>query len=606
MENFYYSTIYDILRESADHNTTAIALKRLKAQIIRLHSQELHSIYLDNAEQDAVNGEEPTMYHIIKAKKRQTNRTITHITDDQGMVQTNQETILRTFDNHMRTKYEPIPIQEEAYGEIIRSIQRTTTREENDNLELPITEDEIMLAVEKGKPNKAPGNDGISQSFFKSTWSTIHHEIHEMINQQYTENTTTATQKQGIIVFIPKTKMPTRPSDYKPLTLLNSDLKILTRVIANRLTPILTKILSTNQHCGLQNSSILQAVATVRDTIAYVEATNTPMCVVTIDFKEAFDNVSHEYIFKLLQRYGFSDKFQQRIRQLHTDVKSNVRINGYTAPPIPIECSIRQGCPLSILLYVLCIDPLIRTLENTLTGVRIGKSRKKSIVTAYADDVTIFLTTNDDIPRLEKVIRNYTAASGAKLNTEKSTALPIGSWNTNNNILNIPYKTETRILGTHFNTTIKQTVITSWAMTTQKLRARAQDNYNRDLSMINRIQYVQNILMAQIWYAAQILPIPQNSLRQINTTISWFLWHGNIFRLPLTTLQLQKHRGGWGMTNVAAKSRSLLFCRLQKQGQHKNSITADWFRYWKLITPSPNPPDISHPEAIRISQMVCI
>jgi hypothetical protein len=229
---------------------------------------------------------------------------------------------------------------------------------------------------------------------------------------------------------------------------------------------------------------------------------------------------------------------------------------------------------------------------------------KKTIVTAYADDVTIFITTQSDIPKIQEAIDNYTAASGAKINIAKSKAMPVGPWNTQINVMNIPYYSEVKILGTYFTNTIRQSTTSSWNTITQKLRARAKEAYSRELSLANRILYVQNILLAQTWYTSQIFPITSTCIRQINTAITWFIWKGNIFRIPLSTLQLQKHQGGWGLTNIAAKSRTLLYYRLQKQGQNTGSFTANWLKRWNLLKRSHNPPNINKiPEKLEYLQI---
>jgi len=93
------------------------------------------------------------------------------------------------------------------------------------------------------------------------------------------------------MVCITKKPNPTRITDYRPLTLLNSDYKILARVIANRLRPILQDIISPQQHCGIQGTSIFEAVATIRDVIAYAETSHTPLCVISLDFQAAFDRI---------------------------------------------------------------------------------------------------------------------------------------------------------------------------------------------------------------------------------------------------------------------------------------------------------------------------
>ena len=87
---------------------------------------------------------------------------------------------------------------------------------------------------------------------------------------------------------------------------------------------------------------------------------------------------------------------------------------------------------------------------------------------------------------------------------------------------------------------------------------------------------------------AQILPPPKDNLRQINMTISWFLWKGEIFRVPLFTLQRTKKEGGWGMIHPAAKCMALIFHRMREQGKKKG--TADWMKRWGLQEQAENPP----------------
>jgi len=90
------------------------------------------------------------------------------------------------------------------------------------------------------------------------------------------------------------------PSDYRPITLLNTDYKILGRIVASPLRPILAELLHPSQHGGVQEGGIFDAVATVRDAIAYAEKTQTPLCVLSLDFTEAFDWISYIYLLKLL------------------------------------------------------------------------------------------------------------------------------------------------------------------------------------------------------------------------------------------------------------------------------------------------------------------
>ena len=84
--------------------------------------------------------------------------------------------------------------------------------------------------------------------------------------------------------------------------------------------------------------------------------------------------------------------------------------------------------------------------------------------------------------------------------------------------------------------------------------------------------------------------MPTDCARQVNTATSWYIWRGEIFRFPISTLQRRKRQGGWDLKNVSAKSRALLYLRLQSQGQNTGTPTAEWLRAWKLHAPSSNPP----------------
>jgi hypothetical protein len=105
----------------------------------------------------------------------------------------------------------------------------------------------------------------------------------------------TDKQTHGLLVSIPKKPKPSRPEDYRPLTLLNADMKLMTRIIANPLSPWLTTLLSPHQYCGIYWENIYQAVTAVRDAIAHAELMRTQLCLLSLDFTEAFDNTSQAY-----------------------------------------------------------------------------------------------------------------------------------------------------------------------------------------------------------------------------------------------------------------------------------------------------------------------
>jgi len=111
---------------------------------------------------------------------------------------------------------------------------------------------------------------------------------------------------------------------------------------------------------------------------------------------------------------------------LYRDVTSVVLINGFKSDCFPIKSSTRQGCPLCMQLYAICMNPLLHNLEEALTGARMGRGKPGTATVAYEDDVTVFLAEPDEVQTLQEILHKYEEATGAEINMDKSRALAIG------------------------------------------------------------------------------------------------------------------------------------------------------------------------------------
>jgi hypothetical protein len=149
-------------------------------------------------------------------------------------------------------------------------------------------------------------------------------------------------------------------------------------------------------------------------------------------------------------------------------------------------------------LFAMCLNPLLCTLENNFAGVQIWRRRIKTTVVAYADDVTVFVTTPTDIPKIQEALHCFEEASGTKVNIGKSRALAIGPWDTSVRIMDSPYHSEAKFLGFHITSKLQDSAHKSWTVTMTPIRAQAQDAFCRDLSLDTRIQYVHDYLMAKV------------------------------------------------------------------------------------------------------------
>ena len=122
--------------------------------------------------------------------------------------------------------------------------------------------------------------------------------------------------------------------------------------------------------------------------------------------------------------------------------------------------------------------------------------------------------------------------------------MAVGNWNKSNTIMNMSYSSDVTTLGYHFTNISNKAATETRSSVVARMRATAQDAYQRDLSLDKRIQFVQQHLLAKIWYVTQIFSPPTDAIRRINRAIAWFIWQGEIFRVPLSTLQREKDDGG--------------------------------------------------------------
>ena len=590
MENHYYNCMYDILKTQPARQDRLADLNRFKAKIIKIYSDRMRGAKRRTEGAEVWSEERLSIHHIIRLKKRQEKRTITTLRTAEGNLLQSSKDILLAVWEEMRSKYRAITVEKEMMRELLSVDHNRLSDLDRRLLDEPLKADEIERATRKGGDNKAPGPDGIGKALFTRMWNVLQNEWKELFVTMFEKKSMTDQQKQGVMVCIPKIKNPTTTGDYRNITLLNSDYKIMARILAARLQAVIGERLHPDQHCGAANRSIFDAAATLRDVIAHTEVTGTPVCVLSLDLAEAFDRIAHEYLYAVLTEYGCSGDFVDRVRSLYSNATSRIQVNGHMSPSFPIECSVRQGCPLSMLLFAVCVDPLLHRLEQHLCGIRIRRGSRKIAVIAYADDITVLLTSPEEIDTVMTIIQQYERATGAKLNLGKSKALATGAWAPAANRYNIQYREQIQVLGFPLTKETNRMHRLSWEQTVRKISIQAKDAYHRDLSLPHRIQYVHMYLLARLWYTAHIFPPWKSVMQQLLAAVACYIWKGSIFRTPLSTLQRERTDGGWGLVDVEAKCRVIFTTRMLNQMNGKDLATAEWIRSWGRDNGTENPP----------------
>ncbi|KAM7297287.1 hypothetical protein ISCGN_022440 [Ixodes scapularis] len=239
----------------------------------------------------------------------------------------------------------------------------------------------------------------------------------------------TPSFRLGRIVLIPKRGGDhVNPGAWRPITLLNRDYKLLAATLASRLQAFLPELVNPRQTCSVSGRSIHTLTTLTRDILVFTRSRRANGLLVSLDQAKAFDRVEHQYLLGVLDGFGFTSESAQLFAASYSDFRSDLFLNGSLVARFPVTRGVRQGCPLPPALFVLSLEPFLVGVGRhpSITGLALPGSGELR-VSAYADDVTLYLRNEDNLMKDLRLFDEYACLSGARLNPEKSKSLCIGA-----------------------------------------------------------------------------------------------------------------------------------------------------------------------------------
>ena len=371
---------------------------------------------------------EPDIDFYTKLEKRsQQKNIITELQDEKGQIQTEKEQLLKIAQEYYTKLYSASRVDIIKQQQLLKNIDQKVNAQNRQKLDAPITEDELKEAVYQLQDKKSPGPDGITAEFYKTFWYLIKDNYLGYINAAK-QSSFGEHRNTSVTTIIYKHKGETYIlANYRPISLMNVDLKILTKTLNNRLKPILPTIIHQSQ-TAVDGRKIDHSIHMIRDLIDLVDKEDTQAAFIFLDQEKAFDRVDHGFLFKTMETFGIGEEFIKWVKVLYSNASTKIKVNGHLTGNIPINRGVRQGCPLSALLYVMVIEVLALQLRKNpnIVGFKVGG--EKIISQHYADDATITITQNRCFKEVIKEINDYESATGAKMNFSKTKGLWVGKW----------------------------------------------------------------------------------------------------------------------------------------------------------------------------------
>ena len=386
LEEAYYTTKSDAIL--IELKTTRTALRNMitrKAEIDILFTKQ-HFFELAN---------KPNRFLARLARNAPVKSYISAILDENNERHINNCQINESFKRFYANLYSSeIDMERLRAGDFLDRLCIPQLSEEQSNfLDSPISILEIDKAISTLQSGKSPGEDGFPVEFFKIMKGKINNLLLRVFNKSFEESRLPESLYRANITLIPKKdRNPELCSSYRPISLLNVDNKILSKILALRLENIVSSIVDADQTGFIKGRNSYHNTRRLFHIIHYLNTFKTPGAIVSMDAEKAFDRIEWEYMFDVMKRFGFGSGFLSWIRLLYKAPTASVLTNGLLSAPFKVTRGTAQGSPLSPILFALAIEPLALAIRQNpdIQGVTLGSKQHKILL--YADDCLVTLT----------------------------------------------------------------------------------------------------------------------------------------------------------------------------------------------------------------------
>lgn len=506
-------------------------------------------------------GERSSRYFFNLEKSNYRQKTMSQAFAPDGSLVVNDKQVLDIQANYFSNLYEADPKVE---FNINNNFNRHIAEDQANIMEREITIEELTYALASLNSGRTPGPDGLPPELYQHFWKSLMNQFHSAIRYAKQQGLLHISARRGIISLIPKKNRDNRfVENWRPITLLTTDYKILAKALVMRMQKSLGLIISPHQTGFLPGRKISHNIRKVLDIIEYMERHNQPGILLSLDFFKCFDTIAHNSIKKCLEFYGFKEQFIQYVMLLYQEITACVQNNGYISKHFPINRGSPQGSPISSVLYLICGQVMSDLLENNPQIVGLQIAGEEELLIQFADDTNLFLQYDIDVLHaVESTLEHVYQIIGLKVNYDKTVIYRLGSlkntnaklyteknvvW-TNNviNILGVDITHNEDIVTRNFNTIKQKTeaVIALWT--------------HRTLSLMGKVLLVNSLIASLFVYKMMVLPnLHADCIKQFTKSIRNFLWNNKKPRIALTILQADKSMGGLRLVNLKNKEISI-------------------------------------------------
>jgi len=395
------------------------------------------------------------------------------------------------------------------------------------------TEEEVKDAVWQCGRSKSLGPYGFNFNFIKQCWDVIKTDIMEVVRFFHTTWSFPKGCNASFIALVPKVRDPSSLEHFRPISLVGVVYKIITKVLSLRMKEVMSAVIDGCQSAFLSNKGLLDSVIMANEVLEECRRNQRSGVCFKVDFEKAYDSVRLSFLFDMLRRLDFHEKWIMWVKGCLASSSVSVLVNGSPTEEFKPSRGLRQGDPLAPFLFLVVAEGLAGLVRQALNmevlrGVKVGKNGIECCLLQFADD-TLFLCEDsfNNIFAIKAILRCYEIVSGLKVNFHKSKlvgirvdsfALNIYAKTLNCHTLRLPFQ----YLGVEVGGNPRKKQF--WESVVTKLEARLSSWKGRFLSMAGRICLLKSVFTTIPLFYLSIFKAPVAVCNKIKIIQRRFLW----------------------------------------------------------------------------------
>ena len=453
-----------------------------------------------------------------------------------------------------------------------------------------VTEDQVRRALQRTKDGTATGLDGCPYELWKALekrHNKLRHKnvpsfdiikaltyLFRDIQEHGVDDRTNFTTGWMCPIF--KKKDPTEISNYRPITLLNTDYKLLTKVLAIQLLDHVSHLVHPDQAGFIPNRSIFDHIRPAKAILNYAEVSEEDGAILALDQEKAYDKIRHDYLWRTLEAFRIPQPFIRTVQALYSNAHTKIAVNGVFSDTFKVKRGVRQGDPLSCPLFDLAIEPLacrIRADPN-IKGILIPGIEDAIKITLFADDTNLFLSKDDRLDYIQQTLDEWCRVSGARFNIEKTEVLPIGTETHRRTVAatrkinpldNNPLPPRIRIasdgeavrmLGAWIGNGTND--VTPWEPILDIIKSKLSRWEKAHLTLNGKRIVIQTIMGGHTQFLTKAQGMPSHIEEALTNIMSRFIWNQGIKpRIAMAVLRRPIHEGGLNILDINARNEAI-------------------------------------------------